>query len=191
MLDKVFDFMRIRRKLVLGKGATLVATSAAGVETVVDATELAALGGVTATAAELNIMDGVTATAAEINMAADVSGYNRAVTATVGGATTGVLALTDRFVTVTSANADHIIMLPSAPAAAVGQAIEGWIGANGCEVRAAGTAATINGLDCKTTNEAALAATGYFKATVVGAETWLLEYLTELGAVTTIVPDGV
>lgn len=152
------------------------------------------LGGtaVTATAAELNAsVAGLTATTAEINRVADVSAYNRAVTATANGLTTGLLALTDNFVTVTSASADNIIMLPSAPSGSFGTVIQGWVGANGCEVRAAGTAATINGLDCKTTNEAALAATGYFKATVVGAETWLLEYLTELGAVVTIVPDAV
>ena len=133
----------------------------------------------------------VSATADELNRVADVSSFNRAVTATADGLTTGLLALTDNFVTVTSANANHIIMLPSAPAAALGTVIQGWVGTNGCEVRAAGTGATINGLDCKTTNEAALAATGYFKATAVGAEAWLLEYLTELGAVVTIVPDAV
>lgn len=191
MLEKVLDFVRVRKSLVFGKGAKLYATSSAGVKTEVDMTELATLGGVTASAAELNIMDGCTATAAEINRVADVSAYNRAVTATADGLTTGLLALTDNFVTVTSASANDIIMLPSAPAAAVGTVIKGWVGANGCEVRAAGTAATINGLDCKTTNEAALAATGFFQATAVGAETWLLEYLTELGAVTTIVPDAV
>lgn len=133
----------------------------------------------------------VTATAAEINRVADVSAYERAVTATANGLTTGLLALTDNFVTVTSANADHIIMLPSAPAGSLGTVIQGWVGANGCEMRAAGTAATINGLDCKTTNEAALPATGMFRATVVAAETWILEYMTELGADSTIVPDAV
>jgi hypothetical protein len=73
MLPKVFDLVRVRRKMVFGKGAQLVATSNAGAETVVDMTELATMGGVTASAAELNIMDGCTATAAEINMAADNS----------------------------------------------------------------------------------------------------------------------
>ena len=131
----------------------------------------------------------VTATAAEINAAADVGA--RAVTATANGLTTGLILATDSFVTVTSADAEHIIMLPAAPAALIGKVIRGWIGATGCEMRSFGTASTINGLDCKTTNEAALAATGEFTAKVVAAETWLLEYLTELGAVTTIVPDAV
>jgi hypothetical protein len=57
----------------MGKGAQIVATSAAGAETVVDMTELAALGGVTATAAELNTMDGILATTDELNAVADAS----------------------------------------------------------------------------------------------------------------------
>jgi cytoskeletal protein CcmA (bactofilin family) len=119
------------------------------------------------------------------------NGAARAVTATADGLTTGLILATDTFVTVTSANANHIIMLPAAPASMVGKVIRGWIGATACEVRSFGTASTINGLDCKTTNEAALAATGEFTAKVVAAETWLLTYLTELGAATTIVPDAV
>jgi hypothetical protein len=82
MLDRKFSRVDVSRKLVMGKGASIVATSSAGAETVVDMTELAALGGVTATAAELNIMDGVTATAAEINMAADSSANTEIVAAT-------------------------------------------------------------------------------------------------------------
>lgn len=73
MLEKVFDFVRVRKSMVFGKGAKLYATSSAGVRTEVDMTELATLGGVTASAAELNIMDGVLATTAEINRATDVS----------------------------------------------------------------------------------------------------------------------
>ena len=116
---------------------------------------------------------------------------NRAVTATADGLTTGLILATDDFVTVTSANANHIIMLPDAPAAMVGKVIRGWIGATACEVRTLGAASTTNGLNTVATTEAALAATGEFEAKVVAAQTWLLTYLTELGAVTTIVPDAV
>lgn len=73
MLDRKFKRVRIDQKLVMSKGASIVATSTAGVETVVDMTELAALGGVTATAAELNTMTGILATTAELNRACDVS----------------------------------------------------------------------------------------------------------------------
>lgn len=82
MLDRVFSLLRVNRKLILGKNASLIATSSAGVETVVDTTELATLGGVTASAAELNIMDGCTSTAAEINRATDISARVVTTTAT-------------------------------------------------------------------------------------------------------------
>lgn len=82
MLDRKYNKVRVDKKLTMGKNAQIVATSATGAETVVDMTELAALGGVTATAAELNIMDGVTATAAELNMAADNSANSVIITAT-------------------------------------------------------------------------------------------------------------
>lgn len=148
---------------------------------------------VTATAAELNALDGVTATAAEINQAADLSARAAAVTATADGLTTGLLTTANfgGFITVTSGDANHIVALPAAGAAFVGGVIEGWVGANGFEMRADGTGAKINDLDCKTTNEAAIPATGRFRVTLVAAETWLLEYDTELGARVTIVPDAV
>lgn len=132
---------------------------------------------------------GLTATAAELNQVADASAANRAITATSDGLTTGLILSTDQFVTVTSASANNIVMLPASPQ--IGQTVKGWIGANGCEVRCDGTSCTINNLNCKTTNEAALAATGTFEATCVGAETWLLRYWTEAGVVTTITPDAV
>jgi hypothetical protein len=68
-----FNQVIVNKKLKMGKGAQIVATSAAGVETVVDMTELAALGGVTATAAELNTMTGILATTDELNAIADAS----------------------------------------------------------------------------------------------------------------------
>lgn len=135
----------------------------------------------------------VTATAAEVNNAADLSGRQRAVTATSDGLTTGALTTADigRFLNITSANANHIVKLPAAGAAFIGGVIEMWVGANGFEIRADGTAATINGLDCKTTNEMAIAATHRVRLTLVAAETWLAEGDTELGARVTLVPDPV
>jgi hypothetical protein len=77
MLTKIFDLAVVKRKLLLKKGATLVTTSSAGVETSVTAEDLAAaanLSGLTATIDELNsVCDNNTATAAEIVRAADVS----------------------------------------------------------------------------------------------------------------------
>jgi hypothetical protein len=54
-LDNVFSLVRVNRKLVLGKNASLVATSAAGVETVLDTAELAAFNGLTATGTQINV----------------------------------------------------------------------------------------------------------------------------------------
>lgn len=70
--------------------------------------------GITADAAELNILDGVTATAAELN-AIDLSAMDTARTATANGLTTGTIAggKAINFITVTSADANHIIVLPA------------------------------------------------------------------------------
>lgn len=73
MLTKIFDFGIVRNKLLFRKGASIVVTSDANVETVVDLTDLAVVGGLTASAAELNTMTGILATATELNRAADVS----------------------------------------------------------------------------------------------------------------------
>ena len=43
MLDRIFSLVRVNRKLILGKNATLVSTSTAGVESTISVTELAAL----------------------------------------------------------------------------------------------------------------------------------------------------
>ncbi len=59
MLDRIFSLLRVNRKLILGKNATMVVTSTAGVETSLDMAELAALNGISAT--ELGFIDGVTA----------------------------------------------------------------------------------------------------------------------------------
>jgi hypothetical protein len=147
---------------------------------------------ITATAVELNVLDGFAGTTQELVNAADLSARQRAVVATVAGATTGLLTVADigGWINVTSANADYIVMLPAAGADYIGGKIEGWVGANGFEFRANGTAATINGLDCKTTNELAVPATHRFRLTLVAAETWLYEGDTELGARVTAVPDS-
>lgn len=99
MLDRKYNKVRVDKKLTMGKGATIVATSAAGVETVVDATELAVLGGITASATEINtVVDGNEATAAELTRVADIS-------ARVVGTTATVLALT------VTQHADRVVLV--------------------------------------------------------------------------------
>lgn len=73
MLDRKYSKVRIDKELKFAKGAVMKVTSAAGVESTVDLTELGVLDGLTASAAELNTLDGILATAAELNRAADVS----------------------------------------------------------------------------------------------------------------------
>lgn len=121
------------------------------------------------------------------------TGKQATATATADGLTTGLLTGADQFVTVTSADANHIIALPLSTGCPIGTVIRGWVGANGCELRvdaSEAATATINGV---TTNvEAAIPATTYFVVTKVAALTWLLEAKSELGAViTAIIPDAV
>jgi len=58
MLDRKYRRVRVDQKLVMGKGAKLIATSSAGVETTLDMTELAALNDIAA--ADLAKIDGIT-----------------------------------------------------------------------------------------------------------------------------------
>lgn len=81
-LNENFTNLSVRSKLRLGKGATVIVTSSAGVESTIDLTELGVLDGLTATAAELNILDGVTATAAQVNAATLAASAVRTVTTT-------------------------------------------------------------------------------------------------------------
>lgn len=111
MLDRVFSLLRVNRKLILGKNASLVVTSPAGVESTLSTAELAKLDGVTSSVAELNILTGVTATAAEINRAADLTG--RIVTLTATGAITEALH-EGRTLLLTVAGASATYTLPAA-----------------------------------------------------------------------------
>lgn len=115
-------------------------------------------------------------------------GAAEARTATADGLTTGIISDNADFVVITSGNADHIVTLPDAP---VGKSIEGWVGANGCELRTpASSNVKINDVDADGSQEAALPATTLFRATRVSSTQWILRAWDELGAViTAIVPD--
>lgn len=110
------------------------------------------------------------------------------VTATVDGLTTGLITEGARFVSVTSANADHIVTLPPSK---IGQPIRLWVGANGFELRTpASSNATINNQDSDGTKEAAIPANTLAEVVCVATNTWILSAKTNLGAVVTaIVPD--
>lgn len=113
----------------------------------------------------------------------------QAVTATVAGLTTGLVPAGARFVSVTSADANHIVTLP---AAVIGTIIDFWVGANGCEIRTpAASNVTINDVDSDGTNELAIPATTHVRATCVTATGWIVDAWNELGAdIAALVPDA-
>lgn len=67
MLDRRYKKVKVDGKLIMGKGASIVATSSAGVETTLDMTELAALNDIAA--ADLAKIDGITNGTAAANKA--------------------------------------------------------------------------------------------------------------------------
>lgn len=114
------------------------------------------------------------------------------VTATADGLTTGLIPEGASFIHVTSADANHIITLPTITDDVVGHTVRGWISATGCEIRTpASSAQEINSEDCDGTKEAAIPATTLFELTCVDETIgWILRAWDELGAViTAIVPD--
>lgn len=113
MLNRKFKNVQVDGKLKMAKGSSFVATSSAGVETTVDMTDLAVVGGLTATAAELNTMTGILATTAELNRAADVS--TRIVNATASTLTVTEAAHSDKTIVLDRA-AGIAVTLPAASA---------------------------------------------------------------------------
>jgi hypothetical protein len=107
------------------------------------------------------------------------------------------LAAVDQYVTVTSGGATRTIILPTAAATTVGLTIEGYVGANGFDLRVpAAQALTVKINDVTGSAakgvEAAIPATTKFTVVCVSATEWNLTGLTELGAViTAIVPSTI
>lgn len=117
MLTRMFDLAVIKKKLLLKKGAKIVTTSTAGVETDVTAEDLAAaanLSGLTASVAELNaVCDDNAATAAEITRTCDISA--RVVTTTATALSLTVTQHADRVVLVnTNSTVANTFTLPVA-----------------------------------------------------------------------------
>lgn len=117
MLTKYFDLAIIKKKLLMKKGAKIITTSTAGVETEVTAEDLASvatLSGLTATVAELNaVCDNNTATAAEITRSCDISA--RVVTTTATALSLTVTEHAERVVLVnTNSTVANTFTLPVA-----------------------------------------------------------------------------
>lgn len=125
MLSRIFDFVRVRNKLIMGKNARLVVTSSAGVESTLDMAELAALDSIGA--ADLAKIDGITngTGAAGKALVLDANGdvamptggmlaLSRASIAAAGTTSADATALTGQINAVTAADNAKGVALPAA-----------------------------------------------------------------------------
>jgi len=111
-----------------------------------------------------------------------------AVTATVGGGTTGLIPAGASLVVVTSDDANKQISLP---AATVGDRIRILVGATGCELISVTAADKVNDVTVGATNEAALTAENLYDCQYVATNKWVVIGYTKLGAVqAALVPDA-
>jgi len=111
-----------------------------------------------------------------------------AVTATTGGATTGLIAAGATFVTITSDSADKQISLP---VGAVGQVLRILVGTTACELISAVAADKVNEVAVGATNELALTAEALYTCVYTKSGFWIVTGLTKLGAAqAALVPDG-
>lgn len=115
------------------------------------------------------------------------AGGNAAVTATVGGGTTGLIPAGASFVTVTSDNAAKQISLP---AGVVGDVIRILVGTTACELISAVAADKVNEVTVGATNELALTAESLYTCTYTKSGYWIVTGETKLGdREAALVPD--
>lgn len=111
-----------------------------------------------------------------------------AVTATTGGATTGLIPAGTSFVTVTSDSANKQISLP---AGSVGDVIRILVGSTACELISAVAADKVNEVVVGATNELALTAEALYTCTYTKSGYWIVTGETKLGArIAALVPDA-
>lgn len=117
---------------------------------------------------------------------------SEALTSTADGTGTGAMSGNASHAIVTSAGAANQISLPASSAALLGKQFTIWVGANGFElITPAASNATINNIDSDGTNQADIGANTLSRLTLVTTNTWILENLSNLGAVNTaIIPDN-
>lgn len=116
------------------------------------------------------------------------SGSSTAVTATVGGGTTGLIPAAAEFVAITSDSAAKQVSLPAATG---GKRLQLFCAATGCEVISAVAGDKVNNVIVGATNEAALVAGTLYSLTYDGVDNWVMTGLTNLGAVEApVVPDA-
>ena len=116
------------------------------------------------------------------------AGASSSVTATTGGATTGLIPVNAGFVTVTSDSADKQISLP---AGTVGDEIRILVGTTGCELISAVAADKVNEVVVGATNELALTAEALYRCQYTKSGFWIVNGQTKLGAAqAALVPDA-
>lgn len=122
---------------------------------------------------------------------AEIAPYEN-ITATSDGTGTGALSGNAFHAIVTSSGATQQVSLPASSDALIGKSFTIWVGSNGFEmITPASSNATINNVDSDGTNQADIPANTMSRVTLAAANKWLLENLTQLGAVTTaIIPDN-
>ena|ERR1044072_2638357 len=151
----------------LALGGTLSVTGASTFSDVTSVTDNLSLSGTLAVTGATTLTGAVTATAGVQSAAV-------ARTATADGTGTGTIAAGTSYVTVTSANADHIIILP---APVVGNVIWLNVGANGFELRSSTPASiAING-GTGAGAESAIAANSTVLAVCISSTAWKAIYL--------------
>lgn len=111
-------------------------------------------------------------------------------TATADGLTTGLIADGTQFVTVTSSAATNAVTLPAITSATIGQTIDVFIGANGCEILTPATSGnTINTVDSDGTNQLDMAANSLVHFIQVSATGWFA-YNHAATTITVVAPDN-
>ena len=120
--------------------------------------------------------------------AAGASGANSSVTATTGGATTGLIPASATFATVTSDDANKQISLP---AGYVGKVLRILVGTTACELISAVAADKVNEVTVGATNELALTAEALYTCVYTKSGFWIVNGQTKLGAAqAALVPDA-
>jgi hypothetical protein len=113
--------------------------------------------------------------------------------ATVAGLTTGAILFSSRHIKVTSPSADSVCCLPAMGATTVGWTLNGWVGANGFELRPIAAQAGTVYINGVTTNvEAAIPAHSEFLVECIDATHVILKVWDANGNLrATIVPDAI
>lgn len=170
------------RHLILARGASLYLSTNSdiysGTTKIFDAATGAFIGAITASAGSIG-----TTEIADGAITPVKSAQLEAVTVTADGLTTGLISVTARHITVTSANSAHIATLP---ASVVGKEISGFVGSNGFRLQTtAASNITINGVDSDGTSYFTVAANTYFVARCVSATAWLVYTMNTSGGLPT------